>query len=780
MNPTYPNKHRLHRAALALILAGFSAGASLAQSTAENDAAAPKPDEVKTAAATDAKSDAKADKTVRLDAFEVKSERDYGYRATNSGSVTGSGTPIKDTPFSVNVITSEFIEDKGSEDLRDIVRYVSDMSSTNKDEHEIYGRGFLSNIKVDGGLENRGAFSLDTADRIEITKGPASILQGEASAGGVVNVITKRPKFRPDQDVAVSAGSWDAKKFSISSTGPIIDKRLAYLAQYTRSTSEGWVDYTFKRESTYLGALTWRPLDTLEFTVSAQDTHRRYGNAQHLTTSHPAFYAADLEAYQLYDSKGLARPSKYPKINETVRAWLNRTAGFGADEPAEQIIITSELYPHGLQANMQGPQQYRDLDSQRQNAEGRWHVNDWLDVRATYYNSRTYKENADYSTFRQVGGLRLNDRATQVFERQKRSFYEVDIAMRFNVLGTQHRLLLGHQFRDNSGESTNRRTGTISFNPATDADLNLMDLINAANPGPIDYPNIDASYARSRATYLVDVIGALEDHLHVMVGARHTQRLQGTIHEWKITPQYGAVYSIPNFEALSVYASYSESFTPNLARDGLGNLIPPKIEQNKEVGAKIDFLDGKVTGTMSLFNLQQNNVNLRDFAAEAELGIKPLYIFAGKAESEGAEADIVFTPMRNYQVVLAWSRLWEAETVTADDVRQEGVRLDGAPEYMFSIWNKYTFVSGALKGFYVGAGAKLTGPIHIHPSWSVTINSEPYWFADLLLGYHWRVAKNVDADVSARINNLLDEQYLDGTFRPSLPLNGTVNLKFSF
>ena len=719
---------------------------------------------------------------IALNPFEVKSARDYGYRATNSGSVTGSGTAIKDTPFSVAVITSEFIKDKGSEDLRDIVRYISNMSSTTKDEHEIYGRGFMSNIKVDGGLENRGAFSLDTADRIEITKGPASILQGEASAGGVVNVISKKPKFRFGHRAAFGFGSWDATKLSLESTGPILKDRLAYIAQYNKYDGDGWVRHTFKQEETFLAGLTWRIMPNLELTVSAQGTDRRIGNPSHLTTSHPAFYAADLEALELYDNRGLARPAStpYPRLNETVRAWLNRTAGFGANEPAEQIIIADEMYPEGFRSNPQGPQQYRQLESQRQNAEANWRIADWLSVRGSYYQSRTYKENADFDTFRQVGGLRINTSAAQVFERQRRSFYQLDFSAKFGLLGTKHSVLLGHQYRDNRGASNNRRSATINYNPRTSGELKIVDLIVANNPGPINYPNIDAGFAKSRATYLVDVISAFDERLHIMAGARHTHRFQGTIHEWKITPQYGAVYRIPGIEGLSIYASYSESFTPNLQRDGLGNVIAPRIEANQEAGFKLDLFDGKISGTASIFHLEQKNVNLRDFAAEAERGISPLYIFAGKAQSEGAEADIVFTPYRNYQFVLGWSRLWEARTVAADDARQVGVRLDGAPEDTFSFWNKYTFTSGFLKGAYVGLGLKYTGRIHVHPSWSVTIYSEPYWFADVLLGYRWALSKKIGAEVSLKINNALDEQYLDGTFRTSVPVNGMANLQLKF
>lgn len=497
--------------------------------------------------------------------------------------------------------------------------------------------------------------------------------------------------------------------------------------------------------------------------------------------SHPAFLAADISAIELYDSRGLARPASFPRLNETIRSWLNRTPGYGANEPAERVIATPVIYPEGFRANIQGPQQFRFLESERHNAELVWAIDDWIDFRATYYESEVFRNNSDISTFRHVGGLRIRERSTLVFERQERSFYQGDLALRFSALGTNHRVLLGHQYRTFRGQSANRNTPVISYDPRTGGERYILDEIAAANGGSLEpvWPAGTGS-GRERASYVVDVIEAFDKRLHVMLGARHTHRFQGSVREWKITPQYGAVLKIPGLEAISVYASYAESFTPNFQRDGFGNLIDPREEVNVEGGFKLDLWDGKLTGTASVFTLEQRNVAMRDFAREAETGLAPLYILAGMARSEGVETDLIFTPMRNYQVLLSWSRLWEARTVAADDVRQVGVRLEGAPEYTFSVWNKYTFLQGPLKSFYIGAGARHTGPIHVHPSWSVTINSEPYWFVDLLVGYRWKPTAKTNAEVSLRVDNLLDQRYLDGSFRYSDPIRGSISTRLSF
>ena len=722
-----------------------------------------------------------------MDPFEVVSTQDFGYHATNSGSVTGLGTPILDTPFSVSVLTKDFINDKGANDLRDIVRYVSSMTSTTKDEHEIYGRGFLSIIKVDGGEENRGAFSLDMVERIEVTKGPASILQGRSSAGGVVNAISMKPKFYSINELSATIGSWDYKKFLISSTGPLIDRKLAYLARGVCIDQNGWVDYNYLEEWSYLVGLTYRPFENLEFTVTAQETDRDRNNPQHITYSHPAFHALDLDGIENYDNLGLDRPDSYPQINETVRHWLNRTPGYGVNEPAETLDITNDMYLHGYQTNIQGPQQYRSLNSKRQNAEMRWHVNDWLDIKAQYYQSTADKANVDISTFRPAGGLRINERVVEIKEAQARTFGQIDFASRFKILGTNHSLVVGYQYRSNSGGTRDsegnlarRRTPVISYNPRTDGVRYIMDELDELSSDPVREPDRNRGEAHSNATYIVDVIEAFDEDLHVMLGGRHVSRKAGGIEESKATPQVGAVYKLPYFDGISVYASYAESFTPNFARDGFGNLIPPKEEINKEVGFKFQMMDGFISGSASVFNLEQKNVALRDFAAEAETDISPIYTYSGLARSEGAEADLVITVSRNYQIIMAWSRLWEARTVESDDELQAGVRLNNAPEAMFSLYNKYTFIDGKLKGAFLAGGIRWTDEIRVHPSWSAPIYSEPHFYADFLVGYRWDLTDKTQAEISFRIENLFNSQYLDGTFRPSEPIRGYMNAKLKF
>ncbi len=154
---------------------------------------------------------ARAEDAVQLDPFSVNSKKDYGYRAANSMTATGSGQALINTPLSISILTEDFLKDKNLTELRDALRYVTGIST---DYQQVFGRGFSSIIKNDGSELSGGGtgdFMTYNAERIEVVKGPVSVLQGRASAGGVVNVMSRRPKFNQQTNVDVGYGSFDRK-----------------------------------------------------------------------------------------------------------------------------------------------------------------------------------------------------------------------------------------------------------------------------------------------------------------------------------------------------------------------------------------------------------------------------------------------------------------------------------------------------------------------------------------------------------------------------------------
>ncbi len=148
---------------------------------------------------------------VQLSAFEVSTTQDKGYRAGNSVSASRIDTPIKDLPFAVNAFTQQFIKDTGATDLFDIVRYAPSVTSAGK---EFTGGKSIFTIRGFDQAPQRNGFVgntyVDTAaiERVEVVKGPASVLYGQVAPGGTVNYITKRARRENFTQLDVTAGSW--------------------------------------------------------------------------------------------------------------------------------------------------------------------------------------------------------------------------------------------------------------------------------------------------------------------------------------------------------------------------------------------------------------------------------------------------------------------------------------------------------------------------------------------------------------------------------------------
>ena len=765
MTPRTPRIHPTHRVcAFVGLIAAATLAAQVAPSSTQTTPVTPKA----------------GDEIILLNAFSVESERDYGYRATNSASATGSGAAVRDTPMSIAIVTEDYIRDKNMNDLQDVVRSVSSVTAQGKEENVVTSRGFGAVLKQDGG-ETEGLYGTYNVGRVEVIKGAVSVLQGRASAGGVINVISRRPKFQRETRVRTSVGSYDYYLASISHTGPLLNNKVAYLFGYTKmDRPDGWADWTYRNDESLQGAVSFRPFKKAQLTFDYQSLDRRENNTQHISFTHPAFLAADLEAISRYDNAGVARPAQFPRLGETTRSWLDRTPGFGPNTPGEIIDVMEAMYPRGYRGNIQGPEQHRINTNSTVSTELLVNVTPWLDWKSTASRRIRETDNIAWSTFRISGGLTMNTRYSRGVANSVTESMRHEGVTRFPFLRMRHRILAGYEYQSGKSQSrTLQGPPAVRYNPRTDPVVLMQREINLFNPAGLPGMRLTNSTAPVRSYYIMEQGEAWENRINILIGGRHSKQRRLNVESSRFTPQYGAVLRIPKYEEVSVYASYGESYRANFNRDALGNPIAPIEEVNQEAGIKVDLFDAKISGSVSVYELEQKNVSLRDYAREAALGITPLYILSGLARSKGIETDLVISPMRNFQIVLSYSEIWSAKTVKAEDVRQQGVRLEGAPDRQFSYWSKYTFLRGPLTRVYAGVGLRYTGQMRVHPSWESPINADPFWFADLTIGYPMRL-KKVDMDVVLNVKNLFDKFYYNQTFRPADPRQFffSTNLRF--
>lgn len=202
-----------------------------------------------------------------LETVEVKTKRvvnEKGYKAERTD-ITGVNTSILDTPYSIDVVTQKQLEDKRPQNLEEAVKGISGLTSGNNlagTIDTIVRRGYGTNR--DGSIMRNGMGSAlarnftATTDRVEVLKGPASVLYGLQDAGGIVNVVTKKPNHKMRQSsLNLSYGSYANRQIGLDTTAPIANTGLAYRVIADYKTQNSWRSFGENTEYVIAPSLSW-------------------------------------------------------------------------------------------------------------------------------------------------------------------------------------------------------------------------------------------------------------------------------------------------------------------------------------------------------------------------------------------------------------------------------------------------------------------------------------------------------------------------------------------
>lgn len=208
-----------------------------------------------------------ADDVQNLETVEVKTKRvvnEKGYKAERTD-ITGVNTSILDTPYSIDVVTQKQLEDKRPDNLEEAVKGISGLTSGNNlagTIDTVVRRGYGTNR--DGSIMRNGMGSAlarnftATTDRVEVLKGPASVLYGLQDAGGIVNVVTKKPNHKLRQSsLNLSYGSYTNRQIGVDTTAPIANTGLAYRVIADYKTKNSWRSFGENTEYVLAPSLSW-------------------------------------------------------------------------------------------------------------------------------------------------------------------------------------------------------------------------------------------------------------------------------------------------------------------------------------------------------------------------------------------------------------------------------------------------------------------------------------------------------------------------------------------
>lgn len=757
--------------------------------------------------------EAKKEEAFTLNPFVVKSAKDYGYRSVASSTGTGFAGLIKDTPMNISVISRELIEDQGGNQLVDVLRNSSSVAAHVKDEGVIVVRGYPGQRFVNGLPAGGQGYTLYDIDRIEVVKGPNAVFAGVSNPGGTINMIKMAPPFKTTGSLSVEYGDFEHKRAIFRQGGPIIPDKLAYLVVFGHTNEKSFIDYMFTDERYYSAAVTYKPLPNLTLTARYGDLDREGGRRPYLTVSNPAFQQADRDAIANYDSKGLARPASAPQLEnnavpgiltgrsapEDVISWSSRT--FGPNVPPFTMVAFEEFFGRSS-FNYNGPDGRDNYSSKVGSFEAEYIVNRDLAFRALYQDAEGARLRREFNGFRPVAGQRIRSGASDFNEDSDLWNAKIEGTYKFDLgaFGKQE-LLAGFQYSDSENVShPSFNTAAINYSVSQPVPRLLSMLQSQFGANYTEPPTTKTPAPHSRSAYAVLQSSFFSDRLRTIVGGRTTEnRLVNPVTRIN-SPQFAALGRITPW--LSAYASYSKTFVPQSAtsadidaiRRTQGDpaspgyvpptTIPTVVLRNnlsgegREAGLKFDLLNSELTGTITYFQTQESD------RLDVNTALQVLYQLPGGAvrtpsgltRTRGYESEIVWTPRNNYQAIFSGSYFTQKEEITNPaDAREVGSPLEVVPKYTVSLWNKYTFTEGSLKGAYVGGGLTAIGPIRIHPSWTVTVNSEAVALVNLIAGYRTKFSQ-VPVDFRVNVDNVTDEKYLNGTFQYGEPRTVTATV----
>ncbi len=736
---------------------------------------------------------------VRVSPFDVSTRLDSGYRASNSVSASRFDAPIRDLPYAIQAFTESFIDDQKPNNLFDIARYSPGVTYRGNDFNEgnanLAIRGFAVGFApgtpqvLRDGFHGPSIFDFTNISRVEVVKGPASFLYGQVAPGGIVNVITKSPQPEFAAGAEARYGSHDQYRFDADVTGPASNTLFYRLAASYDQDMRYWEPYDAHSRN-IAPSLLWQPNDRVSVSLKYENFHK-------------------METPQL-----MQKPGYGPQVG--VLPSVSDPNLSGVDVPGLADTWNSMSYAD-----------FRRSDSDNLSA--------WLDFKANeHWNLRTGFSHLNYEIDALFSGnLGMANNTTllqgrrfrrQIYTNQDDSF-EARAVGQYAFDDTSLRLLLGMQHsnrRFDNWAAQAPNDPALGGNP-TESPLPLWDLADPTTWNRIVTIPLDALTAnptdrttryQDQSVYGGATLGVLGDRLLLLAGWRKTStdsqttnHLTGVdaakITESAVTPQYGVLYKLT--PEVSAFASYAESFVPGTNSlnnpDGTTSTPKPTEGEGFDIGIKADLFDGRVSGTLTLFDIRNRNI-VNDIAVTDAFGAVNIYnVQSGEQRSRGIELDSTATLSDNWQLYFSYSYMraritefsgndaailaQDPNTLNAVDqsyyktvARFHDAPLQMSAPHLANLWSRYNFTQDRLRGLHVAGGFN-----HVRDqtllSDSPKSSRQTYTLLNASVGYTWQ-SNGQPLSLELTGKNLLDARYRPSQSTRSRPREFLLTLSTRF
>ncbi len=648
-----------------------------------------------------------AQETTKNDTVVVTSQMQSG--------ATKLATPDIETPQSVSIVTREQFEEQGATSVRQAVSYTpgvysNQIGASNRFDYIVlrgFSDGSLDNVYLDG-LKMMGDTNSHSSlvvdpwflEDIEVVRGPASVLYGRSSPGGIVALTSRKPSFDAGGEVKLFAGNNNQRGAAFDVTGALDDNdrvaaRLSGMTRYADS------QFGPLKEERYalMPSLTWRITDQTRLDLMAY-LHRDPEGGSHSGLP--------------YD--GTVVPHYGQKISNTFYEGEDDYDKYDRRENMVGYNI-EHLFDNGWSVRQKLRYLHTDVELNQVYASG------WL--------NKTELNRGYSGSDEKMSAITLDNQLDGSFDTWQ----------------VNHRLLVGIDYQDRS----NNTTGYYGAFPPIDA----FNPVYGTKPDYIDMYAREKHKLRQTGYYLQDQMSW--DRWRITLGGRYDQVSVSNIDKIKDTrsdldknnfsTRAALLYLFDN--GFAPYVSYSTAFTPTSFADENGNLLDPMKGKQWEAGLKYEPEGLNSQFSASVFRINQTNIATKEEPTDP-------YRSIGEIESEGVELEAISQLTDSFRLQAAYT--YTDIRYKKSSPEEQGKRAVYAPRNQASAWLSYDVKSGPLDGLTLGSGVRYVNGITSDRQNTHTLPS--YTLVDLAIGYDLTNIGIKGLSTQLNVNNLTDKRYV--------------------
>nr|WP_255427363.1 TonB-dependent siderophore receptor [Serratia sp. JUb9] len=586
------------------------------------------------------------------------------YQPLTSVTGTRSETSLLNVPQAVDVVPTQVLTDQAVSNLDEALYNVSGITQSNTlggTQDAVMKRGFGDNR--DGSILRDGVRSIQarnftpTTERVEVLKGPASMLYGMGEPGGMINMISKKPQLQQHTHVEGWGSSFKGGGGQLDVTGPLGTSGFAYRMIVDHDETDYWRNFGRNRQTTIAPSLMWYGEST---TVRLAYEHMEY--------------LTPFDRGTIIDSR-TGKPVDTPRDRRFDEAY-NATRG---DQDSVTLQIDQVL-------------------------------NDRWKSSLTYaYNRNSYSDN-------QARATKLDPESGALTRQADATAHAVSHAnaVQLTLNGdvdwgrVNHQLLFGFDFEDSRTYRGDMIRGSKN------SDFNIYDPVYGQMPASTKVSAKDSDQRENLTSYgwfmqdslqLTDnwlVMGGLRyDTFDVYAGKGRPFNVNTDSSEAKLVPRAGVVYKLTPY--VSLYGSYTESFKPNSSIATQIGSLPPEQGKSWEMGGKV-ALPNSITGTLALFDITKRNVMVSELV-DGESVTRT----AGRVRSQGVELDMAGNITDSLSLIGAYAY---TDARVVDDPANKGKEMANVARHTASLFLTQNLGSPGLYSgdeLRVGAGARYVG-----------------------------------------------------------------------